>query len=218
MLARPRDPLQRAQPFASSLRIMGEPCGARQPALGSKTHTVPDVMHAFRMCFRLALALSLAAPRLPALATSVEIQAGRSYMDSDATNALFVEGAFDARRIGESRWSWSPVVSLGWIEGRDIARFRESRYGTQQDAWLLAAGARIQYGEAGDWYRHLSLGFQPAYNSARTQALSSPYEFVSTLGWQGRRFSVQLRHVSNGNLHDPNRGETMALVGVRFEI
>jgi hypothetical protein len=175
-------------------------------------------MHAFRTCFRLALALSLAASGLPALAASVEIQAGRSYMDSDATDALFVERVFDAHRIGDSRWNWSPAVSLGWIQGRDVVRFRGSRYATQQDAWLLAAGARIQYGEAGAWYRHLYLGFQLACNSARTQALSSPYEFVSTLGWQGRRFSVQLRHVSNGNLHDPNRGETMALVGVRFDI
>lgn len=175
-------------------------------------------MRLYTRAWGIAAGLTLAVSALPAAAVSVQVQAGRSYMDSSATNALFVEGVFDAHRIGDSHWSWSPVVSLGWIEGRDIVRFRGSRYATQQDAWLLAAGARIQYGEAGDWYRHLFLGFQPAYNSARTQALSSPYEFVSTLGWQGRRFSVQLRHVSNGDLHDPNRGETMALVGVRFEI
>jgi hypothetical protein len=175
-------------------------------------------MRLYTRAWGIAAGLTLAVLALPAAAVSVQVQAGRSYMDSSATNALFVEGVFGAHRIGDGHWSWSPVVSLGWIEGRDIARFRNSRYGTQQDAWLLAAGARIHYGEAGDWYRHLFLGFQAAYNSARTQALSSPYEFVSTLGWQGRRFSVQLRHVSNGNLHDPNRGETMALVGVRFEI
>src|SRR6185312_11098319 len=107
-----------------------------------------------------------------------------------------------AHRVGDSRWSWSPDVSLGWINGRDIARFRDNRYDTRDDAWLLAAGAR----------------FQPALNSGRTQALSSPYEFVSTLGWQGRRFSVQIRHVSNGDLHKPNRGETMALVGIGFDL
>ena len=165
-----------------------------------------------------AVALALLPLALPARAAHVQIEAGRSYMDSYATNAVFVEGVFDAHRIGDSRWSWSPDVSLGWINGRDIARFRDSRYTTRDDAWLLAAGARFQYGDANDWYRHLFLSFQPALNSARTQALSSPYEFVSTLGWQGRRFSVQIRHVSNGDLHKPNRGETMALVGFGFDL
>ncbi|MGH8144898.1 MAG: acyloxyacyl hydrolase, partial [Rhodanobacteraceae bacterium] len=42
------------------------------------------------------------------------------------------------------------------------------------------------------------------------------YEFVSTLGWQARRFSVQIRHISNGSLHEPNCGETMLLLGVRL--
>lgn len=175
-------------------------------------------MHNFRMCLRVALVLSLAALSLPAVAARVEVQAGRSYMDSYATNALVIEGVFNEQRIGDSRWNWSPDVSLGWIEGRDIARFRTGRYTVRPDAWLLAAGARIRYGDAGGWYRQLFLGFQAAYNSARTQALSSPYEFVTTLGWQGRRFSFQIRHVSNGHLHQPNRGETMALIGVGFDL
>lgn len=164
-----------------------------------------------------AMALALLPSAFPARAVHVQIEAGRSYMDSYATSALFLEGVFDPRGIGDSRWTWSPDVSLGWIDGRDIARYRGGRYTTRDDAWLLAAGARLQYGDASRWYRHLFLSFQPAFNSARTQALSSPYEFVSTLGWQGRRFSVQIRHVSNGDLHTPNRGETMALVGFGFD-
>ena len=174
-------------------------------------------MHDFRTWFRVVLVLSLAALSLPTLAARLEVQAGRSYMDSYATNVLFVEGVFHERHIGDSRWNWSPDVSLGWIEHRDIARFRSGRYPAQRDAWLLAAGARIRYAATGHWYQHLFLGFQPAYNSARTQALSSPYEFVTTLGWQQGRFSFQVRHVSNGHLHKPNRGETMALIGVSFD-
>ncbi len=175
-------------------------------------------MYKFRRCFRVALVLSLGALSLPTLAARLELQAGRSYMDSRPTNTLFVEGVFDERRIGDSRWSWSPDVSLGWIEGRDIARFRGDRYTARQDAWLLAAGARIRYGDAGHRYRRLFLGFQPAYNNAHTQALSSPYEFVTTLGWQGRHLSFQIRHVSNASLHKPNRGETMALIGAGFSL
>jgi hypothetical protein len=36
------------------------------------------------------------------------------------------------------------------------------------------------------------------------------------LGWQGKHFSVQVRHISNGGFHEPNRGETMGLIGFAF--
>jgi hypothetical protein len=175
-------------------------------------------MRAIREAGSIAFAMCLAATVFSATAAHLELQGGPSYMGSHATPAAFVEGVFDKRRIGDSDFSWSPDVSLGWIEGRDLARYRHNRYSTFGDAWLLAAGARLHYGSVDDWCRHLFLSFQPALNSARTQALSSPYEFVSTLGWQGQRFSVQVRHVSNGNLHHPNRGETMLLLGVGFEM
>ena len=139
-------------------------------------------------------------------------------MDRFGTNALFVESVFTAHRFGDSRFSWSPAVSLGWIDGRDIARYRTNRLGTHDSIWLVAAGARFHYGEAGDWYRPLFFSFQPALQTGRTMALSGSYEFVSTLGWQGKRFSVQLRHVSDGGRSNPNRGETMALVGVGFDL
>ena len=166
--------------------------------------------------FRVPFACLLALPAVPATAAHLELQGGRSYMDSYAANTVFVEGVFDAHRIGNSRFSWSPDASLGWIDGRDITRFNDARYTTRDQVWVLAGGLRVHYGEDGDWYRPLFFSFQPALHTGRTQALSTPYEFVSTLGWQGRRFSVQVRHVSNGNLHHPNRGETMAVVGVAF--
>lgn len=138
-------------------------------------------------------------------------------MGGYATNTVFVEGVTDDYRIGSSGFSWSSVVSLGWIDGRDIARFDGSRYSTRDQVCVLAGGARFHYGDTSDWYRPLFFSFQPALQTGRTQALSTPYEFVSTLGWQGRHFSVQVRHISNGNLHHPNRGETMALLGVAFD-
>ncbi|MGH8157476.1 MAG: acyloxyacyl hydrolase [Rhodanobacter sp.] len=167
---------------------------------------------------RSVVAIVLASTALPVAAdVRVEIQVGRSYMDSYAANTAFVEGIFDEHRIGNTRFSWSPDVSLGWIDGRGISRFDNNRYSTRDQIWLLAAGARFHYGDAGDWYRPLFLSFQPALHTGRTQALSSPYEFVSTLGWQGRRFMLGIRHISNGDLHRPNRGETMAVLGVAFD-
>ena len=153
----------------------------------------------------------------PASAVQLQVQGGRSYMDHYATNTAFVEAVFASRRIGDSHFSWAPDVSVGWIGGRQVARYDDSRYRTRDVVWLLAAGARFQHGDAMDG-RGLFLSVQPALQSGRTQALSSGYEFVSTLGWQGRHVSVQIRHVSNAGLHGPNRGETMALLGVGFDL
>lgn len=165
-----------------------------------------------------AIVLSLGSLALPAAATQLEIEGGRSYMDGYAASSVFVESVFPERRIGSSRFSWSPDVSFGWIDGRDVARYRNNPYSTADNVWLAAVGVRFHYGDAGDWYRPLFFSIQPALQRGRTQALSSGYEFASTLGWQWQHFSVQIRHVSNAGLHEPNRGETMALIGVGFEL
>jgi hypothetical protein len=164
------------------------------------------------------LALLLATAALPAAATHLELQGGRSYMDAHATNAGFIEATFAPHALGGSgRLDWSPDVSVGWIDGRDVYRYRGAQYDTSHSVALLAAGARFHYGAADAWYRPLFFGFQVAANNQMTQALSSHYQFVSTLGWQGQHLSFQIRHISNGGLNGPNRGETMALVGVGFD-
>jgi hypothetical protein len=171
-----------------------------------------------RLLRRTALVLALIGVALPVAAARVEIQAGRSYMDRYGTATAFVEGEFAERPLGHSRFSWSPDVAIGWIDGRDVARYRSNSYDTADTIWLGAAGVRLRYGEAGDGWHHWFFATQLAAIHGRTQALSSDYQFVSTLGWQGQRFSLQLRHVSNGKLHYPNRGETMLLVGLGFDL
>ena len=160
----------------------------------------------------------LAFAALPAAAAQVELQAGRSYMDSRAANTVFVESVFSPRPLGDSGVRWAPDFSLGWINGRDIARYRDARYGTSDDIWLAAGGVRLNAGGPDDWYSHFFYSFQFALHTGRTQALSSAYEFVNTVGWQWHHLSIQVRHISNAKLHEPNRGETMALVGVGFDL
>jgi Lipid A 3-O-deacylase (PagL) len=137
-------------------------------------------------------------------------------MDNNGAAAIFAEAMGGERGIGLSTISLQPVASLGWIDGRNVARYDGSRYITQHDTEVLAGGARFHVGDQQAWYKQLFFGFELAYNQQATRALSSHYEFMSTLGWQGKRFSFQLRHISNGGIHDPNRGETMALVGIGF--
>lgn len=168
---------------------------------------------------RLAATLSLLLlPSLSLAATHVEVQGGRSYMDAHAANAAFVEAVFAPRPIGTSRFTWSPDVSAGWIDGRDVARFRGGKYDTQDSVALLAAGARLRTSDESAWYHPVFFSFQLAGTNHTTMALSSHYQFVSTLGLQFHHVSLAVRHISNGGLQGPNRGETMALVGVGFDI
>ncbi|GAB2551791.1 hypothetical protein GCM10027065_23570 [Rhodanobacter koreensis] len=143
----------------------------------------------------------------------VEAQLGRSYMDSYSANAGFLEATFREHPIGQTAFTWSPDVSMGWINGRNLARYNHYAVSTEDKIWIGAAGIRLRYGGDASYMHHFFFSIQPSLHTGRTQALSSSYEFVSTLGWQGSHVSLQIRHISNGSLHAPNRGETMVLVG-----
>jgi hypothetical protein len=168
----------------------------------------------------LAVALICTLPALPAMAARFELQGGVSYMGSpsngDDTPAAFGEVIFDPSQIGSSNFTWSPDVTAGWIDGRNIPKYNMDRYTTRDDIWLLAGGVRVHYGPANAWYQPFFLSFQPAVHTGRTQALSSVYEFVTTVGYQGNHWSLGVRHISNASFHEPNRGETMLVAGIAF--
>ena len=168
-----------------------------------------------RLAFAIAL---LALPVLSQAATRLEVQAGRSYMDSHGTHVGFVEAVFAPYAIGNTRFTLSPDVSAGWIEGRNLAQFNGARYGTRPSVALVAAGARLRTTDESAWYHPVFFSFQVAGTNHTTQALSTHYQFVSTLGLQFNHVSVGIRHISNGAIHKPNRGETMAVVGLGFDI
>ncbi|HEX7817652.1 acyloxyacyl hydrolase [Dyella sp.] len=168
---------------------------------------------------RRALALALLGlASVPAAAARLEIQGGRSYMDSYGTNVGFLELTAGERQLGHSNFTWSADFSLGYINGRDIARYRNTHYGTTDDVKLFAGGVRFQYGDDEDWYHGFFWSPQVAVLSGKTIALSSSGEFVNTIGYQFQHWSLQVRHISNAGIHDPNRGETMALVGIGFNL
>lgn len=163
-----------------------------------------------------ASVLLLALPTFPAMAARFELQGGVSYMDSYSTPAAFGEVIFDEHQIGSSNFTWAPDVTAGWISGRSLKRFDNSRYTTRDDIGLVSAGVRFHYGPANAWYRRLFISEQPTVHTGRTEALSSGFEFSTTFGYQGDHWSVGVRHISNAGIHEPNRGETMALVGIAF--
>ncbi|WP_333678815.1 acyloxyacyl hydrolase [Dyella sp.] len=163
-----------------------------------------------------AALLLFALPALPAMAARFELQGGVSFMDSYSAPAAFGEVIFDEHQFGSSNFSWAPDITAGWISGRDLKRFDSGRYTTRDDIGLVGAGVRIHYGPADAWYRRLFISEQPSVHTGRTEALSSAFEFSTTIGYQGDHWSVGIRHISNAGMHEPNRGETMALVGIAF--
>jgi hypothetical protein len=82
------------------------------------------------------------------------------------------------------------------------------------DHTVFLAAAGLRYGREDG----LFIGEQIAATSTRTGALSSRFEFMTTLGWRDGRWMVMLRHISNAQIlgGGPNLGETMLLAGVRI--
>ncbi len=155
----------------------------------------------------------LVAGALPAHAASFEILGGRSKTSGWRwTDAAFLAAVGKAHpfTLGDHHLSWAPDAELGWIGPRPVTA-QNAHENLTHPVWLAMGGARL----SGFW-RQAFFGFDLAYAKDRSDALSSPYEFVSTLGWQGDSYLVALRHISNASFHEPNLGETMLLVGVRF--
>ncbi len=136
----------------------------------------------------------------------VELSAGQSWtlLPYQYTNVAFAEWIGDRRPWW--RIEWSPAATLGFVEAR--SNTPEARL--DENVWVFAGGARAYL------WRDLFFGFEFATTAGKTDALSTPYEFVSSLGWQADHVQIMLRHISNGDFHEPNHGETMLLVGFAF--
>ncbi len=175
------------------------------------------VKQAFRVSPARAAQVLLAAAVLgigSSRAATLELMGGRSKTSGWRwTDAAFVAAVGDARpfALGAHRFTWEPEAELGWMGPRPPTRqnFHENLV---HPVWMMMGGARI----AGFW-RKAYFGFDVALTKNRSGSLSSPYEFVSTLGWQGGHYLLAVRHISNASFHEPNLGETMFLLGVRFQ-
>ncbi|AIF46423.1 hypothetical protein [Dyella japonica] len=166
------------------------------------------------LLLRSAAALALIGASAAAMADPrIEINGGRSYSDGHWTNTAWIEGIWGEHTFGHSEFSWAPAASLGFVNGRHVARYGNA---VSDDVWLLGGGVRLRYGGADDWYHHLFWTSEIAAQAGRTQELSSAGEFVNSVGWTGEHWTFQIRHASNAGIKGPNRGETMALIGFAF--
>ncbi|TAN08624.1 MAG: hypothetical protein EPN38_01440 [Rhodanobacteraceae bacterium] len=145
----------------------------------------------------------------PVHATSFDLALGRSAAGpaagsniGDATVA-FLTGAGLPHADGHARLV--PIATLGWIGSHHTGQGRLDR-----SVWVAGAGLRYRF------FRHLFVSEQITATSTRTSALSSRFEFMTTLGAQVGRLTLMARHMSNAHLigGGPNHGETMLLIGI----
>lgn len=107
-----------------------------------------------------------------------------------------------------ARFHFEPIATIGWLRAHHTAAD-----GLDHTVWAAGAGARL-VGPGEHWFASLQL----ARISARTDALSSRWEFIDSVGWQDGHLVLMVRHMSNGHVvgGGPNLGETMLLVGLHW--
>lgn len=156
----------------------------------------------------LAAVLASWSVALPAAELSAQVGAS-AHRHTPAAATAWLQAQGQPRTWGEHVQA-TPVASLGVVASRH-------QRGHRQDVWLVGAGARWQWRQDASstpspWF----LETQALIAAGRTDALSGPLQFATGLGWQGQRWEIVTRHISNAGLEGKNRGENQVLVGWRF--
>jgi hypothetical protein len=143
----------------------------------------------------------------PAWAAGFDITAGPSVTASARSTAAVFASVFGESPT-DGRIRFKPIGTLGWIDSRSTRKddLDHAAFVAGGGVRLLAANPR--------WFASEQL----VATSTRTDALSSRFEFISSVGWQDGHLTVMLRHISNAHLlgGGKNLGETMLLDGVRW--
>ena len=156
--------------------------------------------------FGTALALGCAVAGMAAQAAEFDLAGGASATAGVRwAPALFAD--ITAAPPDDLHAHFEPVGSLGAIGSRNTDH-------EDLDHTVLLLGGGLRYGRDDG----LFVGEQVAATSTRTDALSSRFEFMTSIGWRDGRWMVMLRHASNAHILGGGRnlGETMLLAGVRF--
>ena len=151
--------------------------------------------------------LALLAFPLASHATGFDITAGPSVTSSERSTAAVFASVF-AEQPDDNRVHLEPIGTLGWINSRNTRKDD-----LDHEVFMAAGGVRILAAN-----HHWFVSEQLAATSTRTDALSSRFEFMTSVGWQHGHFIVMVRHISNAHLlgSGKNLGETMLLAGVRY--
>lgn len=150
--------------------------------------------------------LALLAAPLAARATGFDLTLGPSVTAGGRTTAAAFASAYGAA-AGSHSIRVGPVGTVGVIASRSTRHDR-------LDHTVAIAGGGVRVVAGTHWFTSEQL----AVTRGRTDALSSRFEFMTSVGWQHRRIVVMVRHISNGRIvgGGRNMGETMLLAGLRW--
>ena len=149
--------------------------------------------------------LSLSLCAAPAMA-QVELGAGASKTTgNEYTPVASVAWLPEVRALDNA--TLRADLGAVYVDGRDGVPGRDLSDGV----FVAHAGLRYERTNNG-----LTLGAGIGAQAGESDALSGDPQFITTLGWRWDRFSLLLRHISNGGLEDPNDGETMLVAAWRF--
>lgn len=155
---------------------------------------------------RCATALALASLAMAAHAAEFDLTGGASATAGVRwAPALFVD--ITATPPDDGHAHFEPIGAAGAVGARNTGH-------EDLDHTVFLAAGGLRYGREDG----LFVGGQIAATSTRTDALSSRFEFMTSIGWRDGRWMAMLRHVSNARILGGGRnlGETMLLAGVRF--
>lgn len=142
----------------------------------------------------------LASLALNATATEISVGITRTPAGGGKNGAVvFLDQPFSTQRALQL------VGSVGVVVGKGTSQDQVNR-----TVGVVAGGARWNF--RSPWFFQFEVGAVTGH----TQALSSTWQFVSSLGWHHGPAVVQIRHISNGGTQGRNAGETMLLFGWSF--
>lgn len=144
---------------------------------------------------------------LTAHAQVFDLVAGPTMTSSERTTAALF-ASVSAEPPADEQIHFEPIGTVGWI-----AAHHTSRENLHHEAALAGVGMQVVAPD-----RRWFASEQVAATTTRTDALSSRFQFMTSVGWRDGHFVMMLRHISNGHLVGGGRnlGETMLLAGIRW--
>jgi hypothetical protein len=141
----------------------------------------------------LAIVLSLAAP----------LARAGWHVGLGAVDEIDGEGSWMATLawLTESEHPWEFIA--GHLDGRNTAAIRTP------DVIFVSVSKRLTWKR---WFTQSGI----AYANVDNEVLSKHFQFQTALGYDGGRWTLSLRHLSNANTGGRNRGETFLLLDFGF--
>lgn len=136
--------------------------------------------------------------------TSVPGSCGRNFICKDLYNA----GAVNVNLITDNDSLLPTEWTVGYIFGQK--KNPDNYWNNDDPTSYVGVGKRLEW-------RRFFLGFGIVAVDRLSQRLSSTWNFKTQLGFHYGHFVMLVQHISNSGIQQPNDGEDLITLGLRFE-